>query len=263
MNVMPRPNLPPESHLDSSEKSVNTAHSERSIRQRVFDRGPRPALRGRLHTAAAWYFAGTSTALTIVAIVLQGFGLLSLVTAVYSVCLVGMLATSALYHRAPWRSEATVQGWRRADHVMIAVFIAGSYGPVTVGAFGSEWYHPGGLGYMGGLWILVLSWVAAASAAVLNITWIDHPRILSTAVYMVLGWLAIIAPLGYYEGIGLTPSVLMLVGGLIYTLGALIYALKWPNPSERWFGFHEMFHASTIIGAALHHIAIWLVILHH
>ena len=244
----------------STKDGENTSmHFERA--HKIFDRGPRPVLRGRLHTAAAWYFSGTSTALTVVAIVLQGFGLLSFVTGLYSVCLVGMLATSSLYHRAPWRSETTVQGWRRADHVMIAVFIAGSYGPVTVGAFGSEWFHNAGWGYSGGLWILVLSWAAAAAAAALNIVWINHPRILSSAVYMLLGWLAIVAPLGYLEGIGVAASILMVLGGFVYTLGAIVYAFKWPNPSDRWFGFHEVFHATTIVAAALHHIAIWLVVL--
>ncbi|WP_353887122.1 hemolysin III family protein [uncultured Corynebacterium sp.] len=246
----------------SSPTKGGQGHSMREeLRHQIFDRGPRPALRGRLHTAAAWYFAGTSTALTVVAIILDGYGMMSLVTAVYSVCLVGMLATSALYHRAPWRSEATVQGWRRADHVMIAVFIAGTYGPVTVGAFGSEWFHNAGWGYSGGLWIVALSWVAAAVAAALNIIWLHHPRGLSTSVYLMLGSLAIVAPLGFFYGIGLAASILIGVGGLVYTLGSLVYAARWPNPSERWFGFHEVFHATTIIAAALHHIAIWLIVL--
>ena len=90
----------------------------------VFDRGPRPYMRGRLHTAAAWYFGGMGTALTIVALAKFGFSWMSLTTALYALCLAGMLSVSALYHRVPWRSAAAVNSWRRADHAMIAIFIA-------------------------------------------------------------------------------------------------------------------------------------------
>lgn len=221
-------------------------------RRRPVDRGPRPALRGRLHENAAWYFAGTGTALTVAAAVLHGASALTWVTALYTLCLIGLFTVSALYHRAPWRSEATVQAWRRADHSMIAVFIAGTYGPVTVYSFDS---------WSGGLWVLPVCWAAAVAAVALNVFWIGHPRWVDVIVYLVLGWVAVLKLGGFVSALPVVPGVLIVVGGLIYSAGAVVYGRKSPNPSERWFGFHEVFHAATIVAAALHHVAVWLLIL--
>lgn len=227
----------------------------------IFDRGPRPFMRGRLHSAAAWYFGGSATALTAVAAYSTGMSWMLVVTALYSLALVGMLLVSAIYHRAPWRSEKAVNGWRRADHATIAVFIAATYGPVTIAVYGSHfWVNEGFLAWGGG-WILVISWIAAIGAVILNVAWIDHPRWLDACVYIALGWVALWAVRGFYDGLGIAVSLLILIGGVIYTVGAVIYAKKWPNPSERWFGFHEVFHAATIVAALLHHIAIWILIL--
>ncbi|WP_225723431.1 MULTISPECIES: hemolysin III family protein [Corynebacterium] len=228
----------------------------------VVDRGPRPFMRGRLHSAAAWYFGGASTALSAVTFAYNGLSWLSFVTVLYSFCLVGMLLVSAVYHRAPWRSTTAVNVWRRADHAMIAVFIAGTYGPVTVAAYGDRFWAIDGFLSWGGTWILGVSWVAALAAVILNVVWINHARWLDAAVYLSLGWLAAIAALGYYQALGVAVSALFVAGGLVYSVGAIIYAKRWPNPSERWFGFHEVFHAATIIAALLHHIGIWLLILH-
>lgn len=236
-----------------------TARAQR----RAYDRGPRPWMRGRLHSSAAWYFGGAGTALAGMALSQYGWSLLTFVTLLYSLCLAGMLGVSALYHRAPWRSAETIDKWRRADHAMIAVFIAGTYGPLTVGAFGTDWFDDGGGFSFGGLWILVVCWVAALAAVALNIVWINHPRWLAVTIYLCLGWLAIIGLVGYFQAFGWLVSLLMIVGGLVYSAGAIIYARKWPNPSDTWFGFHEVFHATTILAAALHHIAIWLVVLPH
>ncbi|WCZ36477.1 hemeolysin-III related [Corynebacterium heidelbergense] len=236
--------------------------------RRAVDRGPRPYFRGRLHASAAWFFGGSSTALTAVAAAHSGSFFLTLTTAVYAMCLVGMLTVSALYHRVPWRSESTIQHWRRADHAMIAIFIVATYGPITAAAFGAQWFvRRGGIdalgGFMGwgGSWLLLVGWLAAAGAVVLNLFWITHPRWLAVTVYMVLGWMAVFGVAAFYHALGLAPSLLILLGGVVYSLGAIVYGKKWPNPSERWFGFHELFHAATILAAGLHHIAIWLVVL--
>lgn len=230
----------------------HTGPHRKTGRRRPVDRGPRPALRGRLHENAAWYFAGTGTALTVAAAVLHGASALTWVTALYTLCLIGLFTVSALYHRAPWRREATVQAWRRADHSMIAVFIAGTYGPVTVYSFDS---------WSGGLWILPVCWAAAVAAVALNVFWIGHPRWVDVIVYLVLGWVAVLKLGGFVTALPVVPGVLIVVGGLIYSAGAVVYGRKRPNPSERWFGFHEVFHAATIVAAALHHVAVWLLIL--
>ncbi|MDK8511561.1 hemolysin III family protein [Corynebacterium bovis] len=223
-----------------------------SLLRRGVDRGPRPILRGRLHENAAWYFAGTGTALAVTAAVLHGMSLLTGVTVLYVLCLIGMLTVSALYHRAPWPTAGAVAAWRRADHSMIAVFIAGTYGPIAVNAFDSV---------RDGLWILPVCWMAAAVAVIVNIAWIGHPRWLDVVIYLIIGWLAVLKIGDFATGTPLTAGILIVVGGLIYTAGAVVYGLQRPTFSERWFGFHELFHAATIVAAALHHVAIWLIIL--
>lgn len=234
--------------------SAELTPSPRSVRTRrsPVDRGARPVLRGRLHENAAWYFAGTGTALTVAAFALHGNSTLSWITVLYTVCLIGLFTVSALYHRVPWRSEATVRAWRRADHSMIAVFIAGTYGPVTVYCFDS-WSE--------GLWILPVCWAAAGIAVAMNLFWIGHPRWVDVVVYLVLGWVALLKLSGFVEGLPVGAGILVVLGGLIYSAGAVVYGKKSPNPSDRWFGFHEVFHAATIVAAALHHVAIWVLVL--
>lgn len=216
-----------------------------------FDRGPRPVLRGRLHEIAAIYFAGTCTALVATIAALSNSARFVTAIVLYCVCLLGMLTVSALYHRVPWHTKRAVDMWRRADHSMIAIFIAGTYAPVAVYAFTS----------MGsGLWILPAAWIAAGVAVAINLLWLNHPRWVDVVIYLVLGWLVVVKATALVSLMPLAAVVLIIVGGVIYSLGAIVYGIQHPNPSEHWFGFHEVFHASTIIAAALHHIAIWLLV---
>lgn len=217
-----------------------------------FDRGPRPYFRGLLHANAVWYFAGTGSALTVASFILHGSSALSWFTALYAVCLVAMLGVSGLYHRAPWRSEGAVRGWRRADHSMIAIFIAGTYGPVTVSTFDT---------FADGQWVLLVCWIAALVAVAINVFWIGHPRWLDVGIYLALGWLIIFKITDFAREVPTAAGLLIVIGGLIYMVGAISYGLKRPNFSERWFGFHEFFHATTVVAAGLHHVAIWLIVL--
>ncbi len=162
--------------------------------------------------------------------------------------LVGMLMVSALYHRFPWNSYRTVAWWRQADHAMIALFIAGTYGPVTLGAGHDTRSYV----------VLIVCWITAAAV---NILWINHPRWLSVTIYLLLGWVALVNIDKLHESLSTPVQVLIVLGGLIYSAGAIAYAVKRPNISPRWFGFHEVFHAATIVAAGFHHVAIWLIIL--
>lgn len=219
-------------------------------RNRPIDRGPRPLLRGTLHARAAWAFAGSGAALTAVAATRHGVGAGTWLTALYVVCLVGAMAVSALYHRGRWRSMAVVRRWRRADHAMIAVFIAGTYGPVVVSALAPP----------DAAVILAVCWAFALAAVALNMFWIGHPRWLDVVVYLALGWLIVWEAPALWSGAGPAVTLLIAGGGVVYSLGAVVYGLRRPNPSERWFGFHEVFHAATIVAAVLHHVAIWLAV---
>lgn len=215
-----------------------------------YDRGPRPIFRGRLHEIAAIYFAGTCTALVAATAALHDSAPFIAATALYCVCLLGMLTVSALYLRVPWHTKRAVDIWRRADHSMIAIFIAGTYAPVAVYAFNSM---------SDGLWILPTAWIAAGGAVAVNLLWPDHPRWLDVVIYLVLGWLVVVKAAALVSLIPVAALVLIIVGGVIYSLGAIVYGAQSPNPSDRWFGFHEVFHACTIVAAALRHIAIWLL----
>ncbi|WP_291314526.1 PAQR family membrane homeostasis protein TrhA [Corynebacterium sp. UBA2622] len=215
-----------------------------------FDRGPRPLLRGILHERSTWAFIGSSIPLIAVTAHLHGAATVTWMTALYTLCLIGSMGVSALYHLGPWRSESSVLMWRRADHAMIAVFIAGTYGPVAVTAL------PPGRSTL----LLGLCWAGALFAVLLNVVWVHHPRWLGVSVYLILGWLVIWEIPDLWAGVGPAVTLLLGAGGLVYTLGALVYALKWPNPSLRVFGFHEVFHAATIIAAVLHQVAIWLTV---
>lgn len=215
-----------------------------------YDRGPRPLTRGLLHSRAAWAFTGAGIALITTAAINYGAGLATWMTILYVACLIGALATSALYHRGPWKTETTVQWWRRADHATIAIFIAGTYGPICATALPSTT----------AAWILTAAWIGAAAAVALNLIWIDHPRWLDALVYLALGWLIVWKIPALWVGAGPAAVILVAVGGVIYSLGAVVYAIQWPNPSDRYFGFHEVFHAATIAAAIVHHVAIWLLI---
>ena len=222
-----------------------------TFRRPVVDRGERPRLRGHLYSEAAWFFAGVGTAQICVAAILTGASALTAATAVYVACLIGMLGVSATYHRFPWRSERAIGAWRRADHSMIAIFIAGTYGPVCIGARD------------GNPWLLVACWITALVAVAVNLFWIDHPRWVSVPLYLILGWLAIFDFDALKTGLSTPVLVLIVVGGIIYSLGAIGYGFRQPNLNKRWFGFHEVFHAATIVAAGLHNIAIWLIIIQY
>lgn len=172
-------------------------------------------------------------------------------SAIYAGSVAALLGTSALYHRVNW-SRAGARRWmRRADHAMIFVLIAGTYTPfallVMKGTMSTA--------------ILVAVWSGAAAGIVLQLAWIDAPRWLSVLVYMLLGWVALATVPDLLEGLGLTATLLVATGGLLYTVGALVYALRRPDPAPTIFGFHEIFHALVIAAAGLQYavIAFWVV----
>lgn len=233
----------------SSPQKPTSGKVPRRLRLPV-DRGERPVTRGLLHSRASWAFSGSGIALIVVAAVNFGVGFRMWMTVLYVLCLVGAMSVSALYHRGKWRTNEAVQWWRRADHSMIAIFIAGTYGPICATAL------PGATV----AWLLGATWIGTACAVVLNMVWIEHPRWLDAVVYLALGWLVVWYIPELWRGAGAAVVILVAVGGVIYSLGAAVYALQWPNPSKRWFGFHEVFHAATIAAAIVHHVAIWLLI---
>jgi len=206
-----------------------------------------PRLRGVFHQYA--FFAALAAG-TVLVVVADGY-LERFAVWVYAVALAAMFGASALYHRFPWRSAAARLRARRLDHAMIFVFIAGTYTPFALLELG------------GAVQIVVLAtaWAGAALGLTLNLAWIEGPRWLSTVAYLAVGWVGVIAVPQLFPALGVAPAVLLIVGGAIYSLGALAYAATWPNPFPGTVGFHEVFHLLVVVAAATQFVAVSLVVL--
>jgi len=134
---------------------------------------------------------------------------------------------------------------------MIFVFIAGSYTPFALLCFEgtTRWL------------VLVMVWSGAALGLMLELVWIDSPRWLSAVAYIAVGWVGVLAIPQMFSGVGIAGAVLLLVGGGLYTLGAVIYAMKWPNPFPSTLGFHEIFHLLVVAAAVAQFVAVSLVVM--
>lgn len=207
----------------------------------------RPRLRGVSHQWA--FFASVVTGIALVAAAPEGTA--TLAAAIYAVSVAALFGTSAIYHRVTWRSVDARRWMRRLDHSMIFFVIAGTYTPFALLAL------EGTIATV----ILVVVWVGAAGGIVLKLLWIDAPKWLVAAVYVALGWVALAAFPQLYEGLGLTATAMVAGGGVLYTLGAVVYALRRPDPSPRVFGYHEVFHLLVIAAAALQYavVAFWVI----
>jgi hemolysin III len=207
----------------------------------------KPRLRGVLHQ---WAFV-VSLALGGLLLVLADDGRARLVAGIYAFSVAGLLGTSAVYHRVTWRRPNTRRWMRRLDHSMIFVLIAGTYTPFAVLAI------EGGLGTA----ILITVWAGAAGGIILKLVWIDAPKWLTAGVYVALGWVAVVALPAMFDGVGVLPTVLVMLGGLLYTTGAVVYATRRPDPVPTVFGYHELFHLLVVVAAALQYavVAFWVL----
>ncbi|MEU6189999.1 hemolysin III family protein [Nocardia sp. NPDC047038] len=172
-------------------------------------------------------------------------------TLIYGLTVCGLFGVSAVYHRVTWPTARARIRMKRADHSMIFLFIAGSYTPFAL------------LGLPGrtGQTLLVVVWAGALAGVALKLLWPGAPRWVGVPLYLLLGW-AIVPVAGQLNGqIGIAPLILLLIGGLFYSGGAILYATKWPNPWPGVFGHHEFFHAATVLAALTHYAAVWLVVL--
>jgi hemolysin III len=206
-------------------------------------------MRGWLHF---WSFAASIAAcatLIVVSAVLVGAAAAA-ATAVYSVTVLGQFGISALYHRRTWRSPRSRMVMRRLDHSMIFLFIAGSYTPVAVLAMDRSTAE----------WVLVVVWTGALAGVALKALWPNAPAWVGVPIYVALGWVAVFVLPDLLHNAGVAALVLLLVGGALYTAGGVMYALRRPDPWPHTFGYHEFFHAATVLAAICHHIAIWLAL---
>src|SRR3954453_13450735 len=206
----------------------------------------KPRLRGVLHQYAFFVSVVLGAALVIAADGARA----RLAAASYAFAVSGLLGTSALYHRVTWSTRA--RAWmRRLDHSMIFVLIAGIYTPFALLVL-----H-GTLATV----ILIVIWAGAAAGIVLKLCWIDAPKWLIAVIYVALGWVAVAAFPDMLDRLGVTPTALVAAGGVLYTVGAVVYALRRPDPAPQVFGYHEVFHALVIAAAALQYAAIAFFVL--
>lgn len=169
--------------------------------------------------------------------------------AIYSVTVCGLFGISALYHRKVWGARG-YQIMKRLDHSMIFVFIAGTYTPICVLLL------PSGKAFV----LLTVVWAGALSGVALKLVWPTGPKWLSVPLYIALGWVAVFVLPDILRYGGVAALVLMLAGGVVYSVGAVFYAAKWPNPWPTTFGHHEFFHACTLAAAICHHVAIYFAL---
>lgn len=206
---------------------------------------PRPRYRGVLHAAGAVAVVPLGAWLVYVAASPRG----RLAALIYAVAQLFVFATSALYHRVA-KTPTARRRMQMADHVMIYVLIAGTWVPICLVALPGEW----GVGFLGAVSAI------AVIGVVLKSFGIDRFPRSSNAMYIVMGWLGVFAIPLILEHLDLTALVLMAAGGLAYTVGAVVLMLKRPDPRPTEFGYHEIWHALTVVAAACHFSMVWLVV---
>ena len=209
----------------------------------------RPRMRGWLHL---WAFVVSVVAgLVLVAVAGSTRGPeAALATSIYALTVMLLFGTSATYHRVHWSTPGRRALLARLDHSMIFVFIAGTYTPFALLA------KPERTGRA----ILAVVWFGALGGVLLKTSWITAPRWLSVPLYLGLGWVAVFVLPSLLRQGGVAAFVLIIAGGLVYTLGGIVYGLKRPDPWPRTFGYHEVFHLCTVVAATCHMIAVWLAV---
>src|SRR5277367_49447 len=206
----------------------------------------KPKLRGVSHEYAFFVSLACGVALILAA----SGGRARLAATIYAVAVSALFGTSALYHRVTWRPSA--RRWmRRLDHSMIFVMIAGTYTPVALIALHGTLAKT----------ILIVVWAGALGGVVFKLVWIDAPKWLLASVYVLLGLVsgAIVGELP--AAIGWLGMAGLALGGVLYVIGAVVYASGRPDPSPKVFGYHEVFHALVIVAAGLQYAVIAFAVL--
>ncbi|MCF8570363.1 hemolysin III family protein [Gordonia sp. HY002] len=210
----------------------------------------KPTLRGVIHKYSSAIAVAVGVILIVGTAMLRTVGpIVSVVVYVITIC--GLFTVSSVYHRVNWTSPAHRVAMKRADHSMIFVFIAGTYTPFCMMGLDSpaRW------------WVLGIVWCGALAGVTLKMRWPGSPRWLGVVLYILLGWVIVAVLPALVHNVGVAVLILLAVGGAFYSVGGILFALRWPEPWPGVFGHHEVFHACTVVAALLHYIAVWLVVL--
>ena len=205
---------------------------------------PKPRLRGWLHEVA--FFASIPAGIALVALARGAAAEAS--AAIFAVGLTGLYGVSAFYHRGRW-SDRGERVMKYLDHSMIFVLIAASYTPITLLALRPAW----------GITLLVLAWVGAVVGIVVTLTRLHRWRGVGFAMYLGLGWLAVVAAPEIGRALSRPELLLLVLGGVLYTTGAVVLARNRPNPWPLTFGYHEVWH-TFVVGAGVCHYALVLLL---
>jgi hemolysin III len=201
----------------------------------------RPRLRGVLHQYA--FFASLLAGIPLVAIAPTPSARFA--ATAFAASVAAMFGVSAVYHRVTWRPRP--RAWMaRLDHATIYLLIAGTYTPYALLALSGAWRVA----------VLAVVWSGAAAAIVLKFAWVDAPKALAAALGVALGWAGVVALPQLVEEVGAAATVLVVAGGALYTTGAVVYALRRPDPLPAVFGYHELFHALVVAGVACHYASV-------
>ncbi|MCU1432940.1 MAG: Hly-III family protein [Actinotalea sp.] len=201
----------------------------------------KPRLRG-------WVHAGTAPLAVVGAVVLVALSPTPgarIANVVFGLSAILLFGTSAVYHRGTW-SPRVGAVLRRLDHTNIFLIIAGTYTPLAVLLLEGPTARD----------LLLVVWCGALLGTLGRIFWLGAPRWLYVPIYLALGWVAVWFLPAFWTAGGPAVVWFIAVGGAAYSIGAVVYALKRPNPSPRWFGFHEVFHVLTVVGFACHYVAV-------
>ena len=201
----------------------------------------KPKLRGVLHQWAAAFSVGAG----VVLVALAPTQRTAVATALYALSLVGLFTISATYHRVNWAPRG--RAWmRRADHAAIFLLIAGTYTPVAMLGLPEEV----------GNRLMLYIYTGAAIGILQSLFWVGAPKFITAALAVAVGWIMMPYFGDVFRSLGGSGVGLIIGGGIAYTVGALAYAFKRPNPVPGVFGYHEVFHALTIVGAGFHFVLV-------
>ncbi|MFG1945233.1 hemolysin III family protein [Nonomuraea sp. NPDC048826] len=205
----------------------------------------KPVLRGWLHAGALPVTLVAGILLVALGPTLQA----RLASAIYAITSGLLFGISATYHRGTL-GPRLAEWLRRFDHANIYLIIAGTYTPFALLALDGPAQAA----------VLGVTWGGALAGVLFRVLWMGAPRWLYTVLYLALGWTAIFVMPQLLEGAGVAAVVLVAVGGVFYSAGAVVYGLRRPDPSPRWFGYHEVFHAFTLAAYLVQYIAVSIVV---